>query len=362
MPTFDWSRSVNTTIKEYIRDVEVNVLRNRKFTALLQKKGRISFNHPGLAMDWKVAYKRVHPTPSADGDILVFDRKDRYKTAVLDWRGYVSTDSMTKGEYLKNRGREAIINVYSTSAENLMSDMEATFGDEFYCDGYAPGNAKRIHGFESFFASATTSSGSGACLPSRTYAGISTVPGFYGGNWTPGGLVSWPNGYGDEHYDFFSPVIANYNDSLFNATDHTWATNCVEVVSYALIKSRKVKSITGQTDLVLMDDEMYRNYIKTQRTKEQIHVLRGQESALVALGFTDVINQDGADISSEWGIPPLTAYGINVDMVELRSQQASVWIPNGPNFNWGTRSWELSVDFYGNFVCNPRFQFKILSQ
>ena len=50
----DWSRIVNTTIKEYIRDVEVNVVRNRKILALMKSKGRISFNHAGDGMDWKV--------------------------------------------------------------------------------------------------------------------------------------------------------------------------------------------------------------------------------------------------------------------------------------------------------------------
>ena len=367
MPTYDWSRSVNTTMRNYIRGAEVNVFRNRKLTGLMQRKGRITYNWPGLAMDYKVVYKRVHPTPSADGDLLIFDRKDRYKTATLDWRGYVGTDSMTKGEFLKNRGREAIIKVYSSIAENLMSDLEATFNDEFYCDGYAPGNQKRIHGVESFFANClyTTATpsmvGSGACQPNRVYAGISTVPGYYGGTWNPGGYVAWPNGFGDEHYDFWSPVICNYNDTFFNTTDHTWPTNCVEAVSFALIKSRKVKSVRGQIDLVLMDDEMYRQYVKQQRTKEQIHILRGTESALVALGFTDVINQDGADISSEWGFNGV-AYCFNVDMMELRSQQAQVFVPNGPNFNWTTRSWEFSLDFYGNISINPRFQAKILSQ
>ena len=31
-----WARVVNSTIKKYIRDREVNILRNRKLTALLK--------------------------------------------------------------------------------------------------------------------------------------------------------------------------------------------------------------------------------------------------------------------------------------------------------------------------------------
>src|ERR1035437_9935989 len=127
-----WSRIVNSTTKNYIKEREVNVLRNRKLTALLKKRGRFTYNWSGIAMDWKIKYKRVRPTPYADGDTLEFSRKDRNKTAVLDWRGYSATDSMTKGEFLQNRGKQAIINLYSSLSDDLMDDMEDYFGEEFY--------------------------------------------------------------------------------------------------------------------------------------------------------------------------------------------------------------------------------------
>jgi hypothetical protein len=133
-------------------------------------------------------------TPFADGDTLEFSRKERYKTAELDWRGYSATDSMTKGEYLQNRNQEAIIRLYSSIAEDLMDDMEDAFGEEFYLNGYDPANAKRIHGIESFF-SATASAGNGAMTPSATYAGLSCVPGGYGrhlGLGQPAGVAARP--------------------------------------------------------------------------------------------------------------------------------------------------------------------------
>src|SRR5215510_10148628 len=130
-----WSRVLNSTIKNYIREREVNVLRNRKLTALLKKRGRYSFNWSGTKMDWKVKAKRVKLTPFADGDTLTFDRKDRHKTAELEWRGYSLTDSMSKGEFLQNRNKEAIIKIYSSLAADLMDDAEDFYGDEFYING-----------------------------------------------------------------------------------------------------------------------------------------------------------------------------------------------------------------------------------
>lgn len=356
----DWSRITNTTIKNYIREREVNTLRNRKLTALLKKKGRYTFGWSGVRMDWKIKYKRVRPVPSADGDILVFDRKDRYKTAEQEWRGYAATDSMTKGEFLKNRNKEAIIRIYSTIAEDLMDDLEDTFSEEFYVNGYLAANNKRLHGLDSFMGY-TLNAGNGAATPTSVYAGLSCQPGYYGGTWDPGTLPAWPHGRGDAQYDFWSPIIVDYTDALFDPTTHTWANNCVDAVSFAIIKSKKSKSQRGQLDVIFMDDEMFRTYIKGIRTKERIIVERtANESPLIAMGFTDVVNQDGVDLTFEFGIPPNSGYGFNCDMMELRSQQAQVFVPEGPDFDIASRSWRFSIDFYGNLVFNPKFQIKLI--
>jgi hypothetical protein len=365
-----WSRVVNSTIKKYIREREINILRNRKLTALLKKKDRISFNWSGISMDWKVKYKRVRLTPYADGDTLEFSRKDRNKTAGLDWRGYSATDSMTKGEFLMNRNTEAIIKLYSEISSDLIDDMEDAFGEEAYINGYAVGNSKRVHGIESFFNGATNTGaniGNGNAQPTATYAGLSTVPGAYGGQWDSGTLPAWPNGRGDAQFDFWSPLAVDYGDILFSGNtsgvvnaNSTWANNCVEAISYGIIKTKKSKSAKGQLDLILTDDEMYRQYVKVMRQKERILVERSADkSPLIALGFSDVINQDGTDVTWEYGIPYGTGYGLNCDMMEIRSQQAQLFVPEGPDQDIASKSWRFSVDFFGNFVFNPKFFLKL---
>lgn len=366
-----WSRVLNSTIKNYIREREVNVLRNRKLTALLKKRGRLSFGWDGIKMDWKVKYKRVRLTPFADGDNLTFDRKDRHKTAEVDWRGYALTDSMTKGEFLQNRGKEAIIKLYGTLSADLMDDAEEFFGEEFYLNGNLSVNAKRIHGLETFGA-ATANAGNGAGTPTASYAGLSCVPGFYGGTWTSGSLPAWPNGYGDPQYDFWSPIIVDYGDTLFPgntitatgdpnsggtnaAPNNTWQNNCIEAVAFGIIKSKKSKSARGMLDVIFLNDEMYRTYLTQSRQKERIMVDRGQGSALVQLGFTDVINQDGVDLTWEYGTPSGVGYGMNIDMMEVRSMQDQVFVPEGPDFDIGSKSWRFSIDMYGNVCYNPKF-------
>jgi len=104
---------------------------------------------------------------------------------------------------------------------------------------------------------------------------------------------------------------------------------------------------------------MYRTYLALMRTKERILVERSAEkSPLIALGFSDVINQDGVDITTEFGIPNGVGYGFNVDMMELRSQQAQIFVPEGPDQDIASKSWRFSVDFFGNMTFNPKFQIK----
>lgn len=356
MSVAQWSRVANTTIKNYIREREVNILRNRKLPALVKKRGRITYNWSGTAMDWKVQFKRATMNPFADGDTLDFARRDRFKSAVLDWRGYSATDSITKGEFLMNRGKEAIIRVFSEMAELLSDDVEDQFAEEFYVDGTASGNEKKMHGIESFLGNSGAVAGNGNCTPSSTFAGLSCVPGAVGGTWSSSTAgQAWPNGRGNPQYDFWSPVIVDYGNTLFSSTA-SWDANAISAIAYGIIKSRKNKAKKGMLDLILLDEELYRKYLDIIRTKERITINRAADSSeMVALGFTDVVSQDGVDITWEYGMPTLVGYGFNVDMMELRSQQAQLFVPEGPDFDISTKSWKFSIDLFGNTVWNPKF-------
>lgn len=348
----DWSRIVNTTIKEYIRDVEVNVLRNRKVTAMLKQKGRITFNHAGDGMDWKVQYKRAPMQGYADTDTLTFSRRDRWKTAQLDWRGYAITDSMTKQERLKNKSTEAIVKIYDQIAKNLMDDMEDQFGDEFYIDGSAAGNAKRIHGIESALSGGSASAGNFIATPNKTYANLDTTLGAYGG--TASG--TWPIGTFDAHYDFWSPLLVDYTNTGWAATTKTWPNTCIEALRFGIIHTRKNKSKKGMLDFIILQDELYRAFLQAIDGKERIMIQRDKKSdGLVSLGFEDVQNFDGVDLTYEYGTPANVGYGWNIDQVELKSLQPQVFVPEGPDYDVASKSWRFSVDFFGNMTLNPRY-------
>jgi hypothetical protein len=372
MPTPEWSRLVNTTINQYIRDVEVNILRNRKLLAMLEARGRITFNHSGLLLDWKVRYKRAPMSGYADSDTLTFSRRDRWKTAQQEWRGYAATDSMTKLERLKNKSTEAIVKIYSEIGSNLMDDMDDQFGDELYIDGAAAGNSKRIHGMESFGGvQGTASTKSPIGKPNSTYAGLSCALGNYGGSWSATGsnavdTADWPTGTGDAHYDFWTPLVVDYTSAIatnqaqgntgWSATTKTWANTCREALRYGIVKGKKNKSKKGMLDLVLMNDEMYRLFENMLDGEERLVVSRGDsKTGLYALGFTDTINFEGVDHSYEYGIPTNRAYGFSMENMELCSLQGQMFVPEGPDFDIASQSWRFSIDFFGNTRFNPRY-------
>lgn len=352
-----WERIVNTTIHKYIREVEVGVLRNRKVLAMMREKGRISFNHSGDLMDWKVRYKRAPMQGYADMDTLTFSRRDRWKTAQLDWRGYAATDSMTKKERLQNKNTEAIVKVYSEIAMNLMEDMEDQFGDEIYIDGNAAGNSKRIHGLESFLGNGGAASAGYIASPSDTYAGLVTTLGNYGGSWTQNGSsqVEWPSGRGDAHYDFWSPLIVDYTDTAWSASTKTWPNTCREALIYGIIKSRRNKSKRGYLDMIILDNELFRQFRDKVESNERLVVNRNEKQGLVSLGFTDVVNYEGVDISYEYGIPNNVGYGLCTECMELCSLQPQLFVPEGPDFDISTQSYRFSIDFFGNMkTASPR--------
>lgn len=348
----EWSRIVNTTIHEYIREVEANILRNRKLLALMKERGRITFDHAGDLMDWKVQYKRAPMQGYADSDTLTFSRRDRWKTAQLQWRGYAATDSMTKLEKLKNKNVEAIIKIYDSITKNLLDDLEDQFGDEFYIDGNAAGNSKRIHGIESFMGQTGTAQPNGFVgVTNSSYGGLTCGLGDYGGNWSLNGSsqTTWPVGTGDAHYDYWSPLIVDYTNTSWAAATKTWPNTCREALRFGIVHSKKNKSMKGLLDLVLLDSELYRQFQEKVDVNERLTVTGGnKKNSLYSLGYGDVINYEGAEVTYEYGVLPNTGYGWNLDYAELCSLQSQMFIPEGPDFDIASQSWRFSIDFFGN--------------
>lgn len=367
----EWQRIVNTTIVNYLRGEEIAIRRNRKLLAMLEKKRRMRFNQSGDGIDWKVRYRRANMVVNNGEQTLDFARVNRHKTAQLDFEGYAIVDSMTKRERLKNRSTQAIVKLYSNQIPMLMEDMRDQFAEELYIDSSASGNSGRMSGIETMMAATQTINlTDGAARTANaadpvgysddTYAGLDTDLGSITGGWTSGDIDNtWPFGRGDSGYDFWTPVIVNYTSTAF--TGSTWDANAIEATRFGIeaVNSRNLGS-DGQVDMVLLDRSLFRRYKDALDSKERIQV--SSDLGLRSLGFRDVIEQDGVEISAEYGMPAGVGYGFNLSAMELMSMQDRLFVGEGPMWDSGSRTFRVVVDFLGQMKFkSPRNFFKLVS-
>ncbi len=192
-------------------------------------------------------------------------------------------------------------------------------------------------------------------LPSDTFANLNTDLGSYGGTWNG----TWPTGQGDPHYDFYSPLLVDYTNTGWTPTTKTWANTCIEALRFGILKSQKNKTTKGRLDTIMLNDELYRLFLGKLDERERIVIQsNASNSTLIKLGFTDVQNFDGVDVTYEYGTPANVGYGLNIDQMELRSMQGQLFVPEGPDYDLAGKSYRFSIDMYGNVTWNPRYFLK----
>jgi hypothetical protein len=363
----EWARITATTIADYAKGVEDELIAKRILLQALKKSGQIVMNKGGDGFKWQVQY-RLPPATINNGEQTVTpSRQDIYKQATLDYVGYTLADMMTKREKLKNRGAPALVEHFSNMSKWLMESASQRLSEELYVDSSGSGNSGRLSGIETMMAingTVTITSGAQraanaadvAGYPNDTYAGLSTVLGNYAGSWgTQSGITStWPAGTGDLSYDFYSPTIVNYTSSAFSGAADTWAEQCVEATRFLITHMNRYVSDRGQLKTVLLDRELYRQYLQKLDSKERINT--SSSLGLRALGFEDTFMQDGVDVTWEFGIPAAVGYGFNVKQMELRSMQDKLFVTDGPTYEPLNRSYYVIVDYLGQIKFHsPRF-------
>lgn len=367
-----WARLFNTTLAEHRQGMEENMMRNYQMGALLESNGRVTYNHSGNGFDWNIQFKLPPASGNTGEQTRNFVRRNYNKVANLDWRGYEVTDSMTWFEFLANKGEEGIVKIFDNMVGNLTKGLKQHFGRQYYVDGNATGNETCWHGFESMFgrtsnktiditngAERTANQADAICVPSDTYAGISTVLGTYGGEQETS--TPWPHGVASPEYDFWSPLIIVFDSTEFGATDDKFDKGD-EAIRYGLTHSqRNLGGLDEQTTQVFLDRELFRAFKKAQGAKEEIVVDNASQGTLRSLGFKNSFIFDGVEITSENGVPNRVGYGININKVELASMDSTL-LKTEAEWDMRTQSYNAVVSTLSNIVfkSGPRAFFKLL--
>lgn len=358
----DWARVIGTTIVNHLREEELTTFRKFKVFAMLENSGNVLMNQSGRSMDWNVRFRNAPVTGNTGDTPRTFARINMWKRPELGWRGFTTTDAIYRREMLENRGQQALVDVASKMSERLKESLEQHLSYQPYVDGNAPGRENDFHGMESFLgfdgtvdesvAGVATKRTSGNTadrygFPDDNYATLSTRPGYYGGGRINATSGQWPNVPVDPEFDFYSPVIINYNASSFNsAGTRSWRANCVFAMREGIHQCKRNDTKEAQIDMVVLDRQLYIQFLNSYRSEERIVV--SKETGLKALGFSDSVSLDGVDITSEYACPTGKGYGISIGNMELRCLESQLMVAEGPFFDEETQSYRYACSTLGN--------------
>lgn len=377
--TTDWARSIGTTLVNHLREEELTTFRRFKVFSALEGSGNVVMNQGGRGFDWEVRYRNTPISSNTGESPRTFARQNLWKKAELNYRGYTTTDSIFKREMLENRGQQALVNVASKMASRLQESMEQYLASEVYVDGDKAGNENRFNGLESFLGALVVSSTvqginptTGAigniaatmpfAAPGDTYAGLRTDLGYYGGSQID---PAWPNGKADPEYDFYSPVLVNWSSTFWTTSaglsgSAAWGANCVAATREGIHQCKRNDTRESAIDMVILDRKLYIQYLNALDSKERAIVTR--ENGLRSYGFTDVFEQDGVEISTEYAVPANTGYGISIGNMELRCMESTLMTAEGPFYNEELQSYRYAVSVLANMKFkSPRNFFKLFN-
>lgn len=369
----DWARAIATTIIQHTREEEIAVFRRFKVFAMLEAQGNILMNQSGRGFDWNVRYRNAPVTGNTGDTPRTFQRVNMWKRAELPWRGFTATDSIYRRELLENRGQQALVNVASQMAQRLQESLEQYLSYQPYVDGNAAGNENFFHGALSFLGyngtieeGATKTAGQRTSAntidrfgyPTDNYAGLNTELGYYGGSRINTTTGNWPDVPVDPEFDFYSPVVVNYNSTGFRGQQN-WKENCVVATREGIVQCKRNDTRESQIDMVVLDRKLFIQYLNSLESKERAIITR--ENGLRSYGFSDVFEQDGCEIAHEAAVPAGLGFGLSIGNMELRCLENQLFMAEGPYFSEETQSYRYACSTLGNMKFKSPRNFFLLA-
>lgn len=366
---YAWERSMATTMWELRREVEDASMKNYQMLALLEAAGRVTLNHGGEGFSWDVQYRR-HKGEGATGEnARNFTPTNLWKKAVLEWRGFEVTDSIKRREVEKNKGEAAIIKVMDGFTDRLKASIMQELGPMFYMKGHLTANRKFWHGLGTMqqWSTQTINISTGAArtanqadviaIPSGNYAGLNMLLGNYGGAMVDS-TVAWPNGACDPQYDFWTPCAVIHDSNAW--TGSTNGEKLQQAMRYAIVHGQRNSDQNGQMTNFTLDRSMFIDFANFQSTKETIEVTNTSAVTLKSLGFRNVINFDGVEVSWEAGTPFSYGYGWNIQNIELCGLTGNLFETEGPEYDIRTQAFNAVVSTLSNLKFRSPRNFALL--
>lgn len=341
------ARIETSAINAYTSKRVEPIYRKSVLLGMIKSRGRLVTNCSGkTACDWRPRFRRRNIVAGNGNPVSIsFPRTNTRRPVSLGWRNYNLGESLTKMERLTTEGKDRK-NVLFKIVEEAIDEMAGDFTEDFrlmlYKDGNAAGS-KDIHGLESVYSVSGCVSNSKAGNPNDSYAGQSTALGVTG-DWTPDSGDGWPTGTGDTEYNWWSPLVVDYQNANWEATTKTWVNTWQEAVAYGMTYLGLLQ--TTAPDVLLLNGELLRLAKQSLQTLQRFELT--QSSELTKLGHK-TLQYDGLEIVTEYGVPSGVGYFLNFSQLEMRSLQDDLFGKmNDDDITTATEL--LALDFYGQMI------------
>lgn len=331
------------TINKYIRGKTPAIERKSAVYAMLKAKAKIKYNASGNETEWNILNNLVETNTYDDLEVRDFNPIVLYKRAKVDWAAYDNASALSKLDLLVNRGQEKMSDMLQDQLDNHIESMHQKFMNDMYVDGTG---TRQILGRKSFLGTGSDLT-NGFYEPSDTYANVSTALGNYGG--TAPSDETWPRGSTETpKYDFHSPIIADTTSTYWDATNNTWANNCLDILRESLLitESRSNQMI----ETVTMKSTYFNDLARQMELKEQLVIQGGSNTlANLNLGFR-TLNFWGAEVVWDHWVPGGEFHGFAWDPITLYSLQSDLFSTPEKEYESLDKSWRIGCDFYGQLV------------
>ncbi|MHC4431727.1 MAG: hypothetical protein ACYTBS_07800 [Planctomycetota bacterium] len=375
-----WIGTINTNRPKFVAGYSDMTVRRRLRLSMLKRRGRVMKNQSGQHCEWRLKYSKPRSQGYADGSSVDYENHIAHKVLKLDWRAIVNTDMLTLMQHSVNTGDNMLIRSFQDKANNIMEGLDQDLHGDMFLSGEATGRTAFPHGLETFLGAV----GGGVVAdrvvaPSATYGldALSTVIGNYGGAWTSAGTApsaeiatDWPDGTGDEEYDFNSPLLLNWGSTSWGTSTNTWEANCWRVISqgigWLMVNSGKDGSPTN----VCLAKDLWQGFRNHHEAIRRIGVPHKEAQDL---GFSqNVLNIDGVAVHCEFDVPVNTGYIENLNHVDVASTMPDLfWLIHGYDqlgpgmekfmqaIDMRTLSLLIAGGFFGQFRYKPKYVGKL---
>lgn len=354
--------AVKTTAPQLMKEATDMTLRRRLILKMLQESGNIIFNWRSPSMEWKVKVRTPKARAMTSGQRSIFKMHDAYESLTISHASMEVTDKLDRQTQMINQNSpNQIIDLASSKMEDLVLEMSRILGEQFYVDNSGTAS-DQLTGIQSFMKpSGSVAANDLVAIPDSavSYGGKSIGLGAFGGFWTnqlsgpPSSILAkdWPEGSGSPEFDWNSPKMLKYTGN-WNGTGsgNTWAGNCTKLLRRG---SSYIAHTGGQgvTPIVnVLSLRLYNEFQDNLETRERLYV----SDYAKELGFPDILNYQGALVTTDFNCPADRGYGINPAEMALYSVHDQLFFTDGPVWSTPEQSTLFLVGMLANFRWNVK--------